>query len=278
MSETDVILPDSRYGMTLTRFHPKELPHSLPQRDAMLAANAYNHARYYTLTAKQRVFVDAYLESAFDHVVAAISAGYPREEANKVGKKLLRNKHVHAAVQYALEYNRQRGLLRTDQVVAELQKIAFASPREFLGKDDRGRPEIVMPDKENEIFDSVQEITVTTSFTKDGDENRTTKVKMYDKQQALNTLLKYLEPAVMSNRGPAVVNNNTATATATASVSVINLLPVPVGQFLPPPEVPDMKLIEHSPLLEINRPGLAPTAPVSVLEASRASVPDMEAR
>ncbi|UPT53370.1 hypothetical protein [Synechococcus phage Ssp-JY38] len=226
-------LPDARFGMTRTNYNMGAMPKAIPEYEVLEAANRLNEHRYHALTHRQRVFVDAYLSHDFDATAAALEAGFNQDEAVRVGKKMLQKKCIQQALRYALQYYTEKEKLRFERLVEELKIIALtvitdlvdpqtAEPKDVPDNDPRWR--------------AVKRIKRTE--TKYG---VNIEYELYEKNSAIDKLIKILKPD-LEDKDPTAPGTN-------VNVTNVNILPVPSGQFLPPPPSPydSGNVIEHQP-------------------------------
>jgi len=247
------VLPDSRFGMTRTRYNVPAIPDVLPDQETLRKANRLNEHRFKALTAQQRTFVDAYLENGFDVQEAALTAllTRDRDEALRLGKRLIRKPYIATCVQLAMDYASQRSQLRLEDVINEIKNIAFSNMGDYFkssGGDD-GEPILRLPeDHERGKLSAIQEITCETYMEgkgKDSREVKRTKFKLYSKLDALEKLLK-----IMQAQGVKGAGKDPAAAEPAAQhvhVHTINIVAVPRGQFIPAP-VLELKQIEQIPV------------------------------
>lgn len=226
-------LPDPRFGMAKVEFDLSKLEKNMPDFSVLEAANKFNEHRYRNLTARQRMFVDAYLGNNFDHEKAALEAGFTAEEAARVGRRMLKKPPILAAIQYALDYFTETKKRKFADVVAEYEKIAFARITDLIDPHTGSTTGL---DSEDPKWHAVKKIKITE--TKYG---TNIEYEMHDKMGALDKLGRILNPDAMPRDPNDPVNGGT-----TVNVQTINIIPVPSGQFLPPLE------IEHDKL-EFNR-------------------------
>lgn len=234
-------LPDNRFGMTGTRYNLGVIPSTVPEYDILAAANRLNEVRYQNLTHKQRMFVDAYLGNDFDATKAALEAGFAPDEAERVGRKMLKKPDIILAIQYALEYFSEKQKLRFQRIVDELTEIALTPINQVIN------PITVRPiiDADDSRWKAVASVKRTE--TKYG---TNVEFKMIDKLGAMEKLIKILRPDLAKQLGE---DDETKSGTV-VNVQTINIIPVPSGQFLPAPESPyadkvqggSGSIIEHS--------------------------------
>jgi phage terminase small subunit len=251
-------LPEDKFGATPRRYNLPNIPAHLPERALLAAANDYNEYRFYKLTANQRLFVDEYFRSGFDEG-AALKAAYlapddaDEAECRRLGRKLVKKPYIQAAIDLAWDYHRESVKLSLPEVIEEIKAVAFANMGDYFENDGNGEPRLKMPEShERYKLAAIQEIQVETYQEGRGESAREVKrikFKLYNKLDALEKLLKALNVKGVAVPDGPTINNNVEAPAVTNNVSVINLLPVPSGSFLPPPEAPTGPIIEHSPLI-----------------------------
>lgn len=169
------------------------------------------------LTARQARFVEEYLID-LNATQAAIRAGYSRKTAGSQGFDLLKKPEIQAAIQEAQARRSQRTEITQDRVLAELAKIGFSDIRKLLSPGGN----LVNPaDMEDDIAGAVSSIEVVTRrLPGAGDDGEAeveyvSKVRMWDKKGALETLLKHLGGLPDDDDAPAL--NITITSDAPVS-------------------------------------------------------------
>ena len=120
MSDIEVL---KRGGMEQAR-----LP-GVPESPAPAPAERPRAERYIRLNPRQRLFVEAYLQS-LNASDAARRAGYADPEVNS--KRILEAQAVQAAIQERMAERRARHPHVEQRVLEELCRIAFADPRDLL--------------------------------------------------------------------------------------------------------------------------------------------------
>lgn len=147
------------------------------------------------LTPKQGRFVEEYLVD-LNATQAAIRAGYSEKTAAVVGYENLRKPHVAAAVEKAVSERSDRTKVTSDTVVEELAKIGFSDMRRFSSWGPDGVNIISSESLEDEHAACVSEVssqkTVTTDKYGATTQVVNSKMKLYDKLGALNSLGKHL--------------------------------------------------------------------------------------
>lgn len=245
------ILPSSPYGITSTRYVDVENPLlPLPQRNVMLAANRLNDYRYSKLTDRQRIFIDIYLSSGFNAAEAAQRAGFctnvPKDEnyqktCGSIGRRLLKSKFIAIGVQLAMDYHAERSKIVVDDLIMELRHVAFSNMGDYFVNDGNGDPHLQMPeDHDRAKLAAVSEITLESYDEGRGDNRREVKkikFKLHNKLEAIDKLLKI----AVAKGDPAVAGLDKAgNAVGTSVVNVFNFMPVPSGEYLPPPQPPTL--------------------------------------
>lgn len=141
-----------------------------------------------TLTARQRVFVEAYLD-CLNATEAARRAGYkkPMQE----GWRLLRNAEIAAVVEAGLSSK----AMGRSEVLSRLAEMGRSDMREFIKfREETGEVWLdVSPDKPLHLIKEI-EITKTTKGGIGEDEvllDTKIKIKLYDAKSALDTLARH---------------------------------------------------------------------------------------
>lgn len=240
----DVAAPEDKFGTTSQRYSLPALPADLPSRDLLRAANDFNEYRHAGLTAKQRLFIDEYLRNGLDATKAALAAGLASwspdmAEARRVGRRLLRKEYIKQALDLAFAYHGESLKVELPRVIGEISKIAFATLADHFETDEWGKPHVKMADvSEADKWAALSEVSIQpTEF------GTKYKIKQHSKLDALEKLLKFAaatgftQPAAKDSGNPSAAGGTTVNC-----ISMINIVPVPAGQFLPPP------VIEAAPL------------------------------
>jgi phage terminase small subunit len=132
--------------------------------------------------ARRGVFVQAYIANGHNATQAAITAGFSAKTAYSQGQRLL--KHVEISGQLA-EMAREAGNaagLTVERVLEEVRRLSFSDPRKLFRKDGTPIP----------ITELDDETAATIAAIEVDEDGRTTRVRMWDKNQALEKALKYL--------------------------------------------------------------------------------------
>lgn len=141
-----------------------------------------------TLTARQRVFVEAYLD-CLNATEAARRAGYA--EPRRQGSRLLTNVDIRTAVDDGLT----RRAMSKYEVLGRLAEMGRSDMREFIKfHEETGEVWLdVSPDKPLHLIKEI-EITKTTKGGIGEDEvllDTKIKIKLYDAKSALDTLARH---------------------------------------------------------------------------------------
>jgi phage terminase small subunit len=109
------------------------------------------------LTARQRLFVSAYLGPAKGNATqAAIAAGYSPDTAASQGSRLLKNAKVSAAVEQRTERLLKRHEVTADRILQELAHVAFLDPAELAGEQGTLRELASMPEHVRRAVESLE--------------------------------------------------------------------------------------------------------------------------
>lgn len=139
--------------------------------------------------ARYEKFVDAYLTNGHNAAQAVITAGYSPKSAAQKGNLLMKVPGVKAMVDARMaELNAITGLdaVRT---LREVARICYSDPRQFYNADGTLKAVIDMDDDTRAAIASV-EVDETSADEKTV--GRTTKIKYWDKNAALEKAMRYL--------------------------------------------------------------------------------------
>lgn len=104
-----------------------------------------------TLTAKEQLFVAAYLGDARkNQTQAAIAAGYSERSAKKQGYTIMHRPHVKRAVTQALKEQSERLLMSSDEILLGIQRLAMKA--EKRGQLSSARDSLVWLGKHFKLF------------------------------------------------------------------------------------------------------------------------------
>jgi len=144
------------------------------------------------LNAKQKTFVEEYLID-LNATQAAIRAGYSEKTAYSIGSELLKKPEIQEAIALAMKARQERTQVTADMVVAELAKIGFSDLRNVLTAQGHL---IDPPDWDDDTAGAISSLEVVRTHTpgedKDAPIEYTHKIKVWDKNSALEKLGKHL--------------------------------------------------------------------------------------
>ena len=147
------------------------------------------------LTAKQAAFVEEYLID-LNATQAAIRAGYSAKTANEQGCENLTKPNISAAIAEAKDARSERTEITQDRVLQELARLGFSDLRNVLTS---GGSLLNPQDWDDDTAASISSVEVVTNSgehgtDKDGNKivERTHKIKVWDKNSALEKLGKHL--------------------------------------------------------------------------------------
>jgi len=143
------------------------------------------------MTPKQQRFVDYYLSNGFNATDAAKSAGYSEKSAYSQGQRLLKHVEVKKAVEKKQSNLRKNTKVKAEKIIAELAKIAFSNIKDIADWESASVRFKSSEDIPDEIAACIQEISEHSTQTQFGG-SQTLRLKLYDKQRALEMLGKYL--------------------------------------------------------------------------------------
>jgi phage terminase small subunit len=141
-----------------------------------------------TLNEKQKRFVEEYLVD-LNATQAAIRAGYSKRTAHSQGPRLLEHVEVAAAIAEAQKKRSDRTEVTADRVLKELARIGFSDIRDIF--DETGnlkRPE----DWSDNAAAAVSSVEVVCKSLGEGEVEYVKKIKVWDKNSALEKIGKHL--------------------------------------------------------------------------------------
>lgn len=145
------------------------------------------------LTAKQKSFIIEYLIDK-NATQAAIRAGYSKKTAGAIGDENLKKPEIQKAINILIEKQEQRTLIKADDVINELKKIAFLDIRGAFTEQGMLKD---LSDIPEEIAHAMAGIEVMELYDGRGNDREkigyTKKVKLSDKVRALEMLGKHLK-------------------------------------------------------------------------------------
>lgn len=154
---------------------------------------SHHKAARTALTDKERLFVEAYLETQNAAEAARRSYTFApttsKESVSGFAAKVLKRPLVKAAVDAAIERKRRKFEIKADRVIAEAALIAFADIGEIAEWDENGvrvRPSAELTRDQRAMISEVVETTDASGKT-------TVRVKLHSKLQAVELLGKNLK-------------------------------------------------------------------------------------
>ena len=169
-------------------------------RKARVAGNGHAAAAL-----RRQRFIDAYLSNGHNATQAAITAGFSPKTACAQGQRLLRKVEVSGEIARAAEQAAQALGLERERALEEIAHISFFDPRKLFNSDGTFKN----PDEwdaETAAAVASFETVEKSSGRSAGDEPniRVTKVKLWDKNAALEKAMKHLGLYEKDNaqRGP----------------------------------------------------------------------------
>jgi phage terminase small subunit len=136
------------------------------------------------MTPRQQRFVEEYLVDMNAHQ-AALRAGFSPRSARQIVTKLLRRPEVADAIRAATDARAERLRITADRVLPELARIAFAE----IGRLAEWGPDGVTLKPRREITPDDAAAIAEIATGKDG---APTRLKLHDKQRALDGLARHL--------------------------------------------------------------------------------------
>lgn len=144
------------------------------------------------LSDQQLLFVDEYLKD-LNGTQAAIRAGYSEVSARVQAHRLLTNDNIQELIDKKMHARSKRLEITADKVLREVAKIAFANIKMTMRWDEDGNAYVVpSDDMDNSVAAAISEVNHSTMRLKGELVSSNTKVKMHDKQKALDMLIRHL--------------------------------------------------------------------------------------
>lgn len=161
---------------------------------AQSAAEKTTFATAGTLTARQQLFVNAYIIEP-NATKAAIAAGYSPNGAAQAGARLLRNVQIRAALNNARVAQTARLQVSADDVLREWLRIArsdIGQILDFSGDVPRLKRPADIPEDARRAISSVKVKRYMEGAGDDAVEVEVTEFKLWDKLNALEKLARHL--------------------------------------------------------------------------------------
>lgn len=139
------------------------------------------------LYAKQKTFCEEWIIDK-NGTQAAIRAGYSKKTAAQTASRLLINVKIQAYIAELIKKQSIRTQITADRVLEEIARLAFAKLSDVVEWEGNS---INLKDSsklKDDVSAAVKEISHTTGMN-----GTTTKIKMHNKESALEKLAKHLE-------------------------------------------------------------------------------------
>jgi len=133
------------------------------------------------------VFVEVFVSNGGNGTDAAIQAGFSARTAGVTASQLLKDPNVSAAIKARQAELAEKHKLTTESVIAELAKIVHADPRRMFDANGNLLPPGEWPD---DLAGAIAGVDVTT--TRGEIEVTTKKIKLWDKNSAIEKAMKHL--------------------------------------------------------------------------------------
>lgn len=140
------------------------------------------------INAQQRRFAEEYIRDP-NTKRAALKAGYSIKTAGSIGCHLLKHPGIRQLIDEATEEATKEMGVNKLRVLQELSRIAFANVKDIVQQGEDGNLYVAMKDVDYGTAAGISEITIST----DRQGVQTTKVKLIDKNVALEKLGKFLQ-------------------------------------------------------------------------------------
>ncbi|MCD8571352.1 MAG: terminase small subunit [Alphaproteobacteria bacterium] len=141
-------------------------------------------------TTQDEIFALAYIKT-FDPAAAWLEAvpDGNKKYAIQNGSKWLKKPVIRERLRHLAAQKIEKADVEADKLIAELERIAFLDPAEFMEVDEDGEPVLNLTSLTPENR-RLLNIEFGIGVSKDGDRIRTYKVKAHDKMEAIEKLLK----------------------------------------------------------------------------------------
>jgi phage terminase small subunit len=137
------------------------------------------------LSPKQKRFVEEYLID-LNAIQAAIRAGYTEKGAHTTSWRMITNPSIAKEIQRAMKERSERTAITQDRVIQEIARIGFSDPRRLFDATGEMRS---IQDLDDDTAAAIAGIDVSVS----NDGILTKKIKLWDKNSALEKLAKHLQ-------------------------------------------------------------------------------------
>lgn len=148
------------------------------------------------LTPKQQRFIDEYLVD-LNATQAAIRAGYSEATAPEIGCQNLMKLNIKEAIAERQQKRAERTEITQDRVLLEVARLAFSDGRKAF--DERGQLKPITQ-WDDDLGAAVSSIEVVTKDAGGGDVEYIHKIKLWDKNAALQKTMQHLGMFERDNR------------------------------------------------------------------------------
>lgn len=138
---------------------------------------------------RRKVFVEAYIANGGNATDAAKTAGYSAKTAYSQGGRLLKNVEIAAEIAARSKQIAKKYELTTESIIAELAKIVHADLRKLVGANGEILPVKDWPD---DLASAIAAIDVTEIGLDGNAIGQTKKIKLWDKNSAIEKAMKHL--------------------------------------------------------------------------------------
>lgn len=143
------------------------------------------------MTPKQQKFADNYLTNGFNGTEAAKSAGYSKKSAYVQAVRLLKNDKIKSYIEKHQNKLQKKAVAKSQKIIEELAKIAFSNIKNIAEWTESSVSFRSSEDIPDEIASCIQEVSEQSTSNQYGG-SRTLKLKLYDKQKALELIGRHL--------------------------------------------------------------------------------------
>tara|TARA_R110000803_G_C11978839_1_gene320488 strand:- start:1495 stop:2103 length:609 start_codon:yes stop_codon:yes gene_type:complete len=146
------------------------------------------------LTNKQQLFISEYCIDC-NATRAALAAGYAKESAHTIGWENLQKPAVAVAIREKLLEMASRAEITAGAILRELALLAFADMSQYNTIDEDGNVRMDFRQMGPDGMRAVKKIKQEVQFVGDANEKMPilkTEFELYDKQAALDKLMKYM--------------------------------------------------------------------------------------
>ena len=135
-----------------------------------------------TAEERKRIFIEAYLSNGMNATEAALTAGYSRGGAAKQGYRMSNDPSILSMLRKRQDELAEKHCLTTDAVLKDLSSIVHIDPRELCRDDGTFRSPLEWSDR----------LAAAVSSFEVGDNGELKKVKLWDKNAAIDKAMKHL--------------------------------------------------------------------------------------